>query len=55
MVPARIEMDDACAILDPFLLMCVDVLLDYQDESELPQHRCHPPLYEPPLFLLVAI
>ena len=31
MVPERIEMDDACAILDPFLPMCVDILLDYQD------------------------
>ncbi len=36
MVPTRIEMDDACAIMDPFLPMCVDFLLDYQDEVNSP-------------------
>ena len=36
MVPTRIEMDDACAILDPFLPLCVDILLDYRDEVSSP-------------------
>ncbi len=39
MVPARIEieMDDACAILDPFLPRCVDILLDFMDKVNSPQ------------------
>ena len=32
MIPARIEMDDALAIVNPSLLMCVDTLLDYMCE-----------------------
>ena len=32
MIPARIEMDEALAIVNSSLIMCVDILLDYMDE-----------------------
>ena len=32
MIPARIEMDDALVVVNPSLVMCVDILLDYMDE-----------------------
>ena len=37
MIPTRIEMDDACVILEPFLPMFVDILLDYRDAVNAPE------------------